>query len=190
MRENLYRNYAQRAGVRKLIRAKISDFTVVLISGAQRHWNARNLIQELRVESGCAIIFPHENFQISRSQGAWKFVRAKIYTNKVFTSWHHKFERFNTCSKQDVPQEIPSRFETWLSFLQRVELDLYAIRSIMRAGWGARPLNTTPNKPFDFFLFAPKGHLRLNFEPENSLIQLNPLIQFFLFQGGSSQAKL
>ena len=35
-------------------------------------------------KSGCAKICPRENFQISRSQGAQKFVRAKIYTNKVF----------------------------------------------------------------------------------------------------------
>ena len=34
---------------------------------------------------GCAKICPRENFQISRSQSARKFVRAKIYTNKVFT---------------------------------------------------------------------------------------------------------
>ena len=51
---------------------------------AQRRWNARKFIQELRAESRCAKINPRENFQIKRSQSARKFVRAKIYTNKLF----------------------------------------------------------------------------------------------------------
>ena len=40
-------------------------------------------LREIFQYPGCAKICPRENFQISRSQSARKFVRAKIYTNKV-----------------------------------------------------------------------------------------------------------
>ena len=66
---------------------------------AQRLSNARKFIQELRAESGCAKICPRENFRFynffyiemreilynyyAQRAGAQKFVRAKIYTNKV-----------------------------------------------------------------------------------------------------------
>ena len=58
------------------------DFRVDRISRkfAQRRLNAQNFIPLLRAERACASA---KIFQISRSQGARKFVRARTYTNKV-----------------------------------------------------------------------------------------------------------
>ena len=84
MRENLYRNYAQRAGARKLIRAKIFDFTVSFISGAQRRWN----------ESGCAKIFRFRAGRVRENLSARKFIRIRYISAKFHMFIPHVLCRF------------------------------------------------------------------------------------------------